>query len=83
MWWNTSTASLLMFSLHIEGKVGQHGDTYRRTWRKVHLGSDEASGAIVAAVVTTNNYSDSRLLPDLLEQVEEELIPSGGRWGLC
>ena len=52
-----------------EWKVRQHGYTYRRTWRKVHLGVDEASGEIVAAVVTTNNYSDSQLLPDLLEQV--------------
>jgi hypothetical protein len=25
----------------------------------VHLGVDEASGELVAAVVTTNNYSDS------------------------
>lgn len=56
-----------------EWKVRQHGYTYRRTWRKVHLGIDEASGEIVAAVVTTNNYSDSQLLPDLLAQVEEEI----------
>ncbi len=38
-----------------EWKVRQHGYTYRRTWRKVHLGVDEASGEIVAAVATTNN----------------------------
>ena len=30
-----------------EWKVRQHGYTYRRTWRKVHLGVDEASGEIV------------------------------------
>jgi IS5 family transposase len=46
-----------------EWKVRQHGYTYRRTWRKVHLGVDEASGELVAAVVTTNNYSDSQILP--------------------
>jgi len=34
-------------------------------------GVDEASGEIVAAVVTTNNYSDSQVLPDLLDQVDE------------
>ena len=56
-----------------EWKVRQHGYTYRRTWRKVHLGVDEASGELVAAVVTTNNYSDGQVLPDLLAQVEEAL----------
>ena len=52
-----------------EWKVRQHGYTYRRTWRKLHLGVDEATGLIVAAVVTTNNYSDGQVLPDLLDQV--------------
>jgi hypothetical protein len=64
-----------------EWKVRQHGYTYRRTWRKVHLGVDAASGEIVAAVVTTNNYSDSQLLPDLLEQVEEEIEQVSGDGG--
>jgi IS5 family transposase len=64
-----------------EWKVRQHGYTYRRTWRKVHLGVDEASGELVAAVVSTNNYSDSRLLPDLLEQVEEEIGQVSGDGG--
>lgn len=64
-----------------EWKVRQHGYTYRRTWRKVHLGIDEASGELVAAVVTTNNYSDSQLLPDLLEQVEEEIAQVSGDGG--
>jgi IS5 family transposase len=64
-----------------EWKVRQHGYTYRRTWRKVHLGVDAASGEIVAAVVTTNNYSDSQLLPDLLAQVEEEIEQVSGDGG--
>lgn len=64
-----------------EWKVRQHGYTYRRTWRKVHLGVDEASGEIVAAVVSTNNYSDSQVLPDLLEQVEEEIEQVSGDGG--
>lgn len=64
-----------------EWKVRQHGYTYRRTWRKVHLGVDEASGEIVAAVVTTNNYSDSQVLPDLLEQVEEVIRQVSGDGG--
>ena len=61
-----------------EWKVRQHGYTYRRTWRKVHVGVDEGSGELVAAVVTTNNYHDSQLLPDLLAQVEEEIAQVSG-----
>jgi hypothetical protein len=61
-----------------EWKVRQHGYTRRRTWRKLHFGVDEASGEIVAAVVTTNNYSDGQILPDLLEQVEEAMTQVSG-----
>jgi IS5 family transposase len=61
-----------------EWKVRQHGYTYRRTWRKVHVGVDEASGELVAAVVTTHNYHDSQLLPDLLAQVDEEITQVSG-----
>jgi IS5 family transposase len=64
-----------------EWKVRQHGYTYRRTWRKVHLGVDAASGELVAAVVTTNNYHDSQLLPDLLAQVDEEIAQLSGDGG--
>lgn len=56
-----------------EWKVRQHGCSRRRTWRKLHLGADEATGELVAAVVTTNDFKDSQLLPDLLDQVEDEL----------
>jgi len=64
-----------------EWKVRQHGYTYRRTWRKVRPGIDEASGEIMAAVVTTNNYRDSQILPDLLAQREEELVQVLGDGG--
>lgn len=47
----------------------------------MHLGVDEASGEIVAAVVTTNNYHDSQLLPDLLAQVDEEIAQVSGDGG--
>jgi IS5 family transposase len=56
-----------------EWKVRQHGYTRRRTWRKLHLGVDEATLEFVAVAVTTNDFKDSQLLPDLLAQVEEEL----------
>jgi hypothetical protein len=61
-----------------EWKVRQHGYTRRRTWRKVHLGVDEASREIVAAVVTTNDYHDSQLLPALLAQVDEAITQVSG-----
>jgi IS5 family transposase len=56
-----------------EWKVRQHGYSRRRTWRKLHLGVDEATHEFVAVVVTTNDFKDSQLLEDLLEQVEGEL----------
>ena len=56
-----------------EWKVRQHGYTRRRTWRKLHLGVDEATLEFVAVVISTNDFKDSQLLPELLEQVEEEI----------
>jgi DDE family transposase len=53
--------------------VRQHGYTRRRTWRKLHLGVDEATLEFAAVVVSTNSFKDSQLLPDLLEQVDDEL----------
>ncbi|NEP07155.1 MAG: transposase [Okeania sp. SIO4D6] len=38
-----------------ELKTRVHGISKRRTWRKLHLGVNEATGEIVSAVVTTNN----------------------------
>jgi IS5 family transposase len=64
-----------------EWKVRQHGYTKRRTWRKLHLGADEATSEIVAAVVSTNNFTDGQVLPDLLEQVAEELKQVSGDGG--
>jgi IS5 family transposase len=56
-----------------EWKVRQHGYSRRRTWRKLHLGVDEATLEFVSVVVSTNSFKDSQLLPDLLEQVSDEL----------
>lgn len=61
-----------------EWKVRQHGTSRRRTWRKLHVGIDEASGEIVAAVVTTNDLTDGEILPDLLAQVAEPLAQVSG-----
>ena len=56
-----------------EWKVRQHGHTKRRTWRKLHLGVDEATGEILAAVVSTNNVCDEDALKDILDGVEGEI----------
>jgi IS5 family transposase len=64
-----------------EWKVRQHGISKRRTWRKLHLAIDEASGQILGAVLSTNNVADSAVLADLLEQVEEPIAQVSGDGG--
>lgn len=56
-----------------EWKVRQHGYSKRRTWRKLHLGVDESTGEILAAVVSTNNVSDDEAFGDILDGVEGEI----------
>jgi len=56
-----------------EWKVRQHGYSKRRTWRKLHLGVDESTGEILAAVVSTNNVSDDEAFGDLLDGIEGEI----------
>ena len=56
-----------------EWKVRQHGIDKRRTWRKRHIGVDAVSHQIVAAVVTTNDFKDSEVMDDLLEQMPENI----------
>jgi Transposase DDE domain len=55
------------------GKSVNMGSAKRRTWRKLHLAVDEGSGEILAAVASTNDWGDSEILPDLLEQVDEDI----------
>lgn len=54
-----------------EWKVRQHGYSKRRTWRKLHLGVDEDTGEILAAVVSTNNVSDDEAFGDVLDAIED------------
>ena len=42
----------------------------RRRWRKLHLGLDLASGAIVCANLTHDEVGDSTALPGLLDQLD-------------
>jgi transposase len=56
-----------------EWKTRQHGVSKRRTWRKLHLGVDEATGEILATVVTTNHVHDGEVLNDVLEGIEGDI----------
>lgn len=56
-----------------EWKTRQHGVSKRRTWRKLHLAVDEATGDILAAEVTYNDKKDGQLLEPLLEQITGDI----------
>jgi DDE family transposase len=56
-----------------EWKVRKHGYSKRRTWRKLHLGTDPATGFIHCHTLTLNNVDDGSQLEDLLDQVEAEV----------
>src|SRR5215217_3278329 len=53
-----------------EWKVRQHGWSKRRTWRKLHLGVDEATGEIVAAVASEAGVTEDDDVTDLVDQVD-------------
>ena len=62
-----------------EWKTRKHGASYRRQWRKVHIGIDAENLDIRAIEVTTNGQGDAPVLPDLLAQIpEDEKISSVG-----
>lgn len=64
-----------------EWKTRQHGVSKRRTWRKVHLAFDEASGEVLAEVTTENNVHEKEVLPELLAQIEAEIEQVSGDGG--
>ena len=47
----------------------KHGTKTRRSWRKLHLGVDAATGKIVAAELTTYEVDDGSQVGPLLDQV--------------
>lgn len=53
-----------------EWQVRQHGASKRRTWRKVHLAVDCASGLVMAVAVTEARVHDSTVVEPLLAAVE-------------
>lgn len=56
-----------------EWKVRQHGVGKRRTWRKIHLAVDATAKDIIGIEVTTADWHDNEVFPDLLAQVEGEV----------
>jgi IS5 family transposase len=64
-----------------EWKVRQYSYSKRRTWRKLHLGCDEATGEIVAAIVTDNAVADAAVFDELLEQVGGDIEQVSGDGG--
>jgi hypothetical protein len=62
-----------------EWKVRCHGWSKRRTQAaKLHVGVDAASDEIVAAAVTTNGLGDGQLLPELLDQIDADIMQVSG-----
>ena len=56
-----------------EWKVRQHGYSKRRTWRKLHLSVDEATGEIQAEALTEASVDDAEMAEALLEQTTAEV----------
>jgi len=52
-----------------EWKVRMHGWSRHRTWLRLHVGVDEATGEVRAAQLTPRAQGDKEMLPHLLQQV--------------
>ncbi|MXW80854.1 MAG: IS5 family transposase [Gemmatimonadetes bacterium] len=65
-----------------EWKVRQHGWSKRRTWRKLHVGVNEATGEVVAQTLTSHRIDDASQVAPLLTQVDEAVEAVGGD-GAC
>lgn len=64
-----------------EWKVRIHGVSKRRVWRKLHIAMDADTGEILATVCTTSNVGDKEVLPNLLEQITQQIERVGGDGG--
>ena len=51
----------------------QHGAKSRRTWRKLHLAVDAASGTIVAQTLTDQDEDDPSQVGPLLDQIDDPI----------
>jgi hypothetical protein len=53
--------------------AAQHGVKPRRTWRKLHLAVDAASGMIVAQTLTDQDADDPSQVAPLLDQIDGQI----------
>jgi IS5 family transposase len=56
-----------------EWLVEKHGTSRRRSWRKLHIGVDAASGEIVAVEVTRKDIDDAAVVDTLLDQIADPI----------
>lgn len=61
-----------------EWKVRQHGYSKHRTWRKLHLAVDPATGEVLANALTTNSVADAEVVPALVDAVTEPIASFTG-----
>lgn len=61
-----------------EWKVRLHGKGKRRTWRKLHLVVDQATGEIHASTLTTNSVDEASQVEPLLKQMDVSVEAFGG-----
>ncbi len=54
------------------------GQGRRRSWRKLHLGVDEATKEIVAVDLSTSSVHDSPHMPEVLDRVRDEVCQVSG-----
>jgi Transposase DDE domain len=52
----------------------KHGAKSRRTWRKLHLAVDAASGTIVAQTLTDQDVDDPSQVGTLLDQIDDPIV---------
>jgi IS5 family transposase len=56
-----------------EWLIEKHGTSRRRSWRKLHIGVDAASGEIVAIAVTRKDVDDAAMADALLDQIADPI----------
>jgi len=61
-----------------EWRTRQYGWSYRRTWRKLHLSLNVATGEIVAQTLTLAKVDDASQVKPMLAQIEERIDRLGG-----
>jgi len=71
----TGSLNLLIVStdIKVEGEgewnARKHGGSKRRIWHKIHIGNEDETLEVCAIKVTTSNFGDAPMLPELLGQI--------------